>query len=253
MGDFQGQSVLVTGASRGIGKATAIAFARAGATVALHYRQDRAAAIALQETLTGQGHCCVQADVADPVAVEAMVAAAIAHLGKIDILVNNAGIYQEHPLDQTNYQDWQTIWQRTLNVNLLGAVNIAYWVAQSMIGRRSGRIINVTSRGAFRGEPTATAYGASKAGLNAFSQSLAQHLAPYGIGVTAIAPGWVATDMSQTLLDSPAGEAIRQQSPLNRVATPAEIAQTILFLAAAESEFLTGAIVDVNGASYLRS
>jgi 3-oxoacyl-[acyl-carrier protein] reductase len=252
MFDFQEKSVLVTGASRGIGRATAIAFAQAGAKVAIHYSQDRAAAVAVQEMLVGEGHCLVQADVADPVAVEKMVMGAIAHLGKIDILVNNAGIFQEHPLDQTDYQDWQEIWQRTLNVNLLGAVNTSYCVAKSMMERRQGRIINVTSRGAFRGEPNATAYGASKAGLNAFSQSLALHLAPYNIAVTAIAPGWVATDMAQALLDSPAGESVRQQSPLNRVARPEEIAHTILFLAAGESEFLTGGIVDMNGASYLR-
>jgi 3-oxoacyl-[acyl-carrier protein] reductase len=252
MFDFQGKSVLVTGASRGIGRATAIAFAQAGATVALHYNQDQTAAVATKAMLVGERHCLVQADVADPLAVEKMVAEAIADLGKIDILVNNAGIYQEHPLAQTRYQDWQQIWQRTLNVNLLGAVNTAYCVAQSMIERQQGRIINVTSRGAFRGEPNATAYGASKAGLNAFSQSLAQHLAPYHIAVTAIAPGWVATDMAQPTLESSTGDAIRQQSPLNRVASPAEIAHTILFLAAAESEFLTGAIVDMNGASYLR-
>ncbi len=110
----------------------------------------------------------------------------------------------------------------------------------------------MTSRGAFRGEPRATAYAASKAGLNAFSQSLALHLAPHNIFVTAVAPGWVATDMSQAMLEGPAGEAIRQQSPLNRVANPEEIAHTILFLASEGTEMLTGAILDVNGASYLR-
>ena len=245
MFNFQGKAVLVTGASRGIGKATAIAFAQAGARVAVHYSQDQAAAAAVQESLSGTGHCVVQADIADAVAVERMVGEAIAHLGKIDILVNNAGIYKEHPLDKTDYQSWQQIWQQTLNVNLLGAVNVSYCVSQSMMERREGRIINVTSRGAFRGEPNGPAYGASKAGLNAFSQSLAQHLAPYNITVTAVAPGWVATDMARPILESPAGNAIRQQSPLHRVARPEEIAHTILFLAAAESEFLTGAIVDV--------
>ncbi len=134
----------------------------------------------------------------------------------------------------------------------MGAVNVSYCVARHMMERQSGRIINVTSRGAFRGEPTATAYGASKAGLNSFSQSLAQHLAPYNISVTAVAPGWVETDMARAALDSPAGEAIRQQSPLNRVARPEEVAHTILFLASEQAEFLTGSIVDVNGASYLR-
>jgi NAD(P)-dependent dehydrogenase (short-subunit alcohol dehydrogenase family) len=122
-----------------------------------------------------------------------------------------------------------------------------------MIERRQGRIINISSRGAFRGEPTATAYAASKAGLNAFSQSLAQHLAPYNIAVMAVAPGWVETDMSRKVLDSPAGDLIRHQSPLNRVARPEEIAHTVLFLASESAAFLTGAIVDVNGASYLRS
>jgi 3-oxoacyl-[acyl-carrier protein] reductase len=252
MFDFQGKTVLVTGASRGIGKATAIAFAQAGACVAVHYSQDQAAAEAVRDFLPGSGHCVVQANIADAIAVERMVGEAIAHLGKIDVLVNNAGIYREHPLDKTSYQDWQRIWEQTLNVNLLGAVNIAYCVAQTMMEQKTGRIINVTSRGAFRGEPNSPAYGASKAALNAFSQSLAQHLAPYNIAVTAVAPGWVDTDMARPSLESPAGDGIRQQSPLHRVARPEEIAHTILFLAAAESEFLTGGIVDVNGASYLR-
>jgi 3-oxoacyl-[acyl-carrier protein] reductase len=251
--NFEGKTVLITGASRGIGRATAIAFAQAGATVAIHYHQQQSTAEQVKATLPGVGHVLVQADLADPMAIERLVKEAIADLGQIDILVNNAGIYEEHPLDQTSYADWQRIWQQTLAVNLLGAVNLTHGVAQHMIGRRSGRIVNVTSRGAFRGEPTATAYGASKAGLNAFSQSLAQHLAPYNIVVTAVAPGWVETEMSQEALESPRGEAIRQQSPLNRVARPAEVAQTILFLASEGTDFLTGSIVDVNGASYLRS
>jgi 3-oxoacyl-[acyl-carrier protein] reductase len=250
--DFQGKTVLVTGASRGIGKATAIAFAHAGAQVALHYHHNQAAAETVKAALRGTGHCIVQADIGNADEVERMVAEAIAHLGRIDVLVNNAGIYQEHPLDQVQYSDWRQVWEKMLNVNLLGAVNAAYCVAQSMIKQRSGRIINVTSRGAFRGEPNGPAYGASKAALNSFSQSLAQHLAPYRIAVTAVAPGWVATDMARSSLESSAGDAIRQQSPMQRVARPEEIAHTILFLATAESEFLTGGIVDVNGASYLR-
>jgi NAD(P)-dependent dehydrogenase (short-subunit alcohol dehydrogenase family) len=250
--NFPGKTVLVTGASRGIGKAIATAFAQAGATVAVHYHQQQQVAEEVRESLAGKGHILVQADLADASAVEQMVQQAIAQLGKIDVLVNNAGIYQEHPLNQTSYQDWQTAWQQTIGVNLIGAVNVSYCVARHMIERRSGRIINVTSRGAFRGEPTATAYAASKAGLNAFSQSLAQHLAPHNIFVTAVAPGWVATDMTRAILESPAGEAIRQQSPLNRVASPEDVAHTVLFLASEGAEYLTGTIVDVNGASYLR-
>lgn len=251
--NFAEKVVLVTGASRGIGQATAAAFAQAGARVAVHFNQNREAAEQVGANLPGSGHIVVQANIADPVAVERMVAHAIASLGHIDVLVNNAGVYQEHPLDRTSYQDWQSAWQQTLSINLLGAVNVAYCVARHMIERQGGHIINVTSRGAFRGEPRATAYGASKAGLNSFSQSLAQHLAPYNIFVTAVAPGWVETDMARAVLESPAGDAIRQQSPLNRVARPEEVAHTILFLASESAEFLTGSIVDVNGASYLRS
>ncbi|MEA5569799.1 SDR family oxidoreductase [Calothrix sp. UHCC 0171] len=245
--------MLVTGASRGIGKAIASAFASANARVAIHYHQQRQLAESFRDSLASNRHIVVGADLTNAVAIAEMVDYIIAEFGQIDILVNNAGIYVEHPLSSTSYADWQAIWQCSLNTNLLGAVNLAYCVAQYMIQRQSGRIINITSRGAFRGEPTATAYGASKAALNSFSQSLAQHLAPHNICVTAVAPGYVETDMTSELLASAAGDTIRQQSPLNRVAKPEEIAQTVLFLASPGSEFLTGSIVDVNGASYLRS
>jgi NAD(P)-dependent dehydrogenase (short-subunit alcohol dehydrogenase family) len=251
--DFKDKSVLITGASGGIGRATAIAFAEAGAQVAIHYRQQRRAAEELRGALAGTGHIIVQADVADPLAVEQMVTETITRFHQIDILVNNAGIFYDHPLDEVSYQEWQAAWQEIINTNLIGAANVCYCVARHMITRRAGRIINVTSRGAFRGEPAANAYGASKAGLNALSQSLAQRLAPYHIYVTAVAPGFVETDMAREVLNSPEGEAIRRQSPLNRVAYPAEVAHTILFLASQGAEFITGGIVDINGASYLRS
>ncbi|MCB9099843.1 MAG: SDR family oxidoreductase [Anaerolineales bacterium] len=251
--DFTGKRILITGASRGIGQVTARAFAQAGGRVALHYHQNQAAAEQLRTMLPGVDHLVVQANIADPQAVARMVEQTIAVFGQIDILVNNAGIYYDHPLDETPYPDWLQAWQEIINVNLIGAANVAYCVARHMIERRAGRIVNVTSRGAFRGEPTATAYGASKAGLNSFSQSLAKHLAPYNIYVTAVAPGFVETDMARELLDSPLGESIRQQSPFNRVAKPEEVAYAILFLASEGAEFVTGGIIDVNGASYLRS
>jgi 3-oxoacyl-[acyl-carrier protein] reductase len=121
-----------------------------------------------------------------------------------------------------------------------------------MIERRSGRIISIGSRGAYRGEPLAPAYGASKAGLHALSQSLAKYLGQYGILVTAVAPGFVETDMTHKILAGPQGNEIRNQSPLGRVATPEEVAHTVLFLAAPGSEWLTGGVIDLNGASYLR-
>lgn len=252
--NFSEKNVLITGASRGIGQAAATAFAAAGARVAIHYNRQNAAAEAVRQSLPGSGHIIVQADMANPAAIAAMVDQVIAQMGHIDILVNNAGTFEDHPLAEVSYEEWQSAWQNTIGVNLIGAANAAYCVARHMIERgQGGRIVNVSSRGAFRGEPRANAYGASKAGLNAFSQSLAQHLAPYNIFVTAVAPGFVETDMARELLDSPEGDAIRRQSPLNRVARPEEVAHTILFLASAGAEFLTGAIVDVNGASYLRT
>lgn len=253
MVNFEGKTVLVTGGSRGIGQAIVQAFAEAGARVAIHYHQQKEGAKRVRGMLPGKGHCIVQADLANSIAVAQMINFATTVLGQIDILINNAGIYQEHPLDQTDYESWLHIWKQTVDVNLFGAVNVSYCVAKQMMERREGRIINISSRGAFRGEPTASAYAASKAGLNAFSQSLAQHLAPYNVAVMVVAPGWVETDMSRKILESPAGNAIRQQSPLSRVAQPEEIAQTVLFLASESTTFLTGAIVDVNGASYLRS
>lgn len=246
---FQGKCVLITGASRGIGRATALAFARAGAQVAVHYHQQQEKAQAVIDSLPGQGHLLAQANLAEARAVEQMVNTALAGFGRIDVLVNNAAANQPHPLDNTDYHAWQVAWQQVINTNLIGAANVSYCVARHMIERRSGRIVNVSSRGAFRGEPNNPAYGASKAGLNALSQSLAVHLAPHNIFVTAVAPGFVETERVREIIQK---TGARQQSPLGRVAKPEEVARAILFLASAGAEFLTGSIVDINGASYLR-
>ncbi|MCB9452147.1 MAG: glucose 1-dehydrogenase [Anaerolineaceae bacterium] len=250
---FTGKTVLITGGSRGIGRACAVQFAAQGARVAVHYHTNRGSGEETLRLMTGEGHLLVQADVAEAKAVQAMVAAVVEQFGRLDVLVNNAGIYEEHPVAEVNFDSWQASWRRILDTNLVGAANAAYCAAQHMIQQGGGHIVNVSSRGAFRGEPEAPAYGASKAGMNAMSQSLAKALAPHQISVTAVAPGWVETDMAVDYLNSPAGDAIRGQSPMGRVATPEEVAHTVAFLASAKSLFLTGAIVDVNGASYLRS
>jgi 3-oxoacyl-[acyl-carrier protein] reductase len=244
---------LVTGASRGIGKAIALLLAESGAKVAVHYHQNRAAAEETLALLAGDGHGMYQANQADAAQAGALVGRVIEDMGRIDILVNNAGIFEEHAIAEVSFEEWQEAWQNILQVNLLGPANLSYWVAQHMIEKGGGRIVNVSSRGAFRGEPRAPAYGASKAALNAMSQSLAQALAPFGIFVCVVAPGFVETDMASSTLAGPEGEAIRSQSPLNRVARPEEVARTVVFLASEGTEFLTGCIVDVNGASYLRS
>jgi 3-oxoacyl-[acyl-carrier protein] reductase len=247
------RAILITGASRGIGRATAEAFAARGDRVAIHHRDSTALAAEVLAGLPGTGHAVVQADLADPEAVRAMVDGAADRLGGIDVLVNNAGIYHSHPITEVSYEQWQAAWQATLGVNLIGAANVTWCAVRHMMAAGGGRIVNVSSRGAFRGEPGQPAYGASKAGLNAFGQSLARALGPHGIAVTTVAPGFVDTDMAAGRLSGRSGEQIRAQSPFGRVASPGEIAAAVLYLASPEAEWASGTIVDLNGASYLRS
>ena len=246
----------MTGGSRGIGAAIALAFAAAGDRVAVHYRDAAAAAEAVLAGLPGGGHVAVRADLADAEAVRAMVDEAAGGLGGLDVLVNNAGVYLAHPVTGTSYQEWQDAWRATLGVNLIGAANATWCAVRHMTARgRSGpggRIVNVGSRGAFRGEPAHPAYGASKAGLHAFGQSLAVALAPHGITVASVAPGYVATDMTAAELGTPAGDLIRAQSPFSRVARPEEIAAAVVYLASPGAAWASGAVLDLNGASYLR-
>jgi len=250
---FENKAVLVTGGTRGIGRAVSAAFAGSGARVAMVYRSREADAKQTLAALPGEGHVILQGDLADPEAVQRLVAEAVDQLGGLDILVNNAGIGIYHPIDSTDYADWQVAWQRTLAVNLLGPANVCYCAAQHMIEKGDGRIVNISSRGAFRGEPIKPAYGASKAAINSLTQSLAIALAPHNIAVSAVAPGFVDTELAADRLASPEGEEIRAQSPFNRVAKPEEVAHAVLFLASEGAGFSSGTIIDVNGASYLRS
>ena len=251
--DFSGQVVMVTGASRGIGREIAHRFADSGARVVVHFHKSSQAAEQTLTNLSGNSHMMISADLADADAVGNMAETALEEMGKIDVLVNNAGVYEFHPVAGTAFEEWQRSWEKTLFTNLLGPAHLSFHVVRHMMKSGGGKIINITSRGAFRGEPDAPAYGASKAGLNAFSQSMAQALAPHNIFVYAIAPGFVETDMAASVLSGPEGDAIRGQSPLNRVARPEEVAGVVLFLADEGTDYLTGSIIDVNGASYLRS
>ena len=203
-------------------------------------------------SLPGEGHVIVGADLADPAALREMVDAAAAGLDGIDVLVNNAGIFEPHSITETTYEEWQRGWQQTLGVNLTGAANVTWCAVQHMVRGGGGHIVNVASRGAFRGEPKAPAYGASKAGLIAFGQSLARALGPHGIAVTSVAPGFTETDMSAEELVGEKGEARRAESPLGRVATPEEVAAAVVYLASSDAVMASGSVLDVNGASYLR-
>ena len=251
--DFTNKTVLVTGGSRGIGKAIAFAFAKKGARVAVLFRSDQVSADKTLAELEGNTHLAIKADVADADQVKKALDAVIESFGRLDIVVNNAGIGIYHPLPTTNYEDWQQAWKQTIDANLIGPANICFCAAKHMIDQGGGRIVNITSRGAFRGEPTKAAYGASKAGLNSLSQSLAVALGGYKIFVGAVAPGFVNTELTADRLNGPEGEQIKAQSPFNRVAEPEEVAHAVLFLASEGAEFSTGTIIDVNGASYLRS
>jgi len=253
--NVSGRAVLVTGAARGIGWAIARRFAAAGDRVAiLDNKVSGGVAEELVAGLDGSGHAVVEADLLDGDAVLAAVDSAAGQLGGLDVLVNNAGIFIAHPITDVDYSAWQEYWRSTLGVNLVGAANVTWCVVRHMKEQgRGGRIVNVSSRGAFRGEPEVPAYGASKAGLNSLTHSLAIALAPYRIAVSAVAPGFVATDMTTDWLIPPGGDEIRAQSPFGRVAEPDEIAAGVFYLASAQAEWASGTILDLNGASYLRS
>ncbi len=251
---FKNKIVLVTGAGRGIGRASALAFAKEGARVAIHYNTSEEAAqkTVLDMERYGGPHMLLPGNIAIADEIPKMMDRVVEHFGRLDILVNNAAVILPHDINKVSYTDWQKAWDSTLKVNLIGTANMTFCAAQQMMKQGGGRIINVSSRGAFRGEPTQPAYGASKAGLNAMAQSLAQALAPHQIYIATVAPGYVETDRVAHLLTGTNGEAIRAQSPTGRVAKPEEVANAILNLAREGMEFTTGCILDVNGASYLR-
>jgi len=260
------KTALVTGASRGIGRAIARSLAVRGVKLALHYHTNADAAEETRAQLDGQGHILCVADLTDAAATARLWRGVADAFGRIDILVNNAGLFLDHPPLSTEFDEWNATWLHTLAANLHGPANLSLLAAQAMAaqppdqgGLRGsgmwgrGRIVNISSRGAFRGEPDAPAYGASKAGLNSLSQSLAKALAPRGVYVYCLAPGFVETDMAAILLDGPAGPDILAQHPLGRVSTPDEVALTAAFCALDAPAAMTGCIIDVNGASYLRT
>lgn len=251
--DFKNKKVLITGASRGIGKATAIAFAEKGANVGLNFRSNVEEAEKTLAELPGAGHKLFQKDISEKENCQALINEFVETYGRLDVLVNNAGISIFHEIDKVDFDHWANAWEKVFQTNLFAAANMSYWAAQIMINTGGGRIVNVSSRGAFRGEPTKPAYGASKAAMNSMSQSLAKKLAPHNIYIGVVAPGFTETEMAAATLTPVERENLLRESPFQRMAQPKEVAHAILFLASEGAEYSSGTIIDVNGASYLRS
>ena len=250
--DYSGKKVLITGGSRGIGKATAMAFAAKGATVGINYKSNKEAAQKTLAELPGDGHQLFACDISQTEAPEQLVSDFISRFEKLDILVNNAGISIFHNVEDS-FDHWNQAWQELMQMNVITAANLTYWAAQAMKSYGGGKIVNVSSRGAFRGEPAKPAYAASKAALNAMSQSMAKALAKDNIYCYVVAPGFTETDMASKTLTEVERKALLAESPFGRMAQPEEVANGILALVNDGMEYASGAILDINGASYLRS
>jgi len=249
--DLSAKRILLTGGSQGIGAAAVRALHAAGAQVMFTYRKRDDLAHALCAEL-GAGVSARYADLADPESLPDLVHACVSSLGGIDVLVNNAGIFAENPFGGDDLAAWRRGWQRTFAVNLFAAADLA-WLAMREMRRAKtrGTIVNVASRAAHRGELNFADYGASKAALINLTKSIARSCARDGITAFAVAPGFIATEMSAEALETD-GAAIAAEIPSGRIGTPADVGGVIAFLASPLATYATGTTIDVNGASYVR-
>jgi 3-oxoacyl-[acyl-carrier protein] reductase len=242
---------IVTGASRGIGAATAILFAKAGiSAVVINYNRDREAAqrVAAECQSFGAEAFPIRADVSRVAAVDRMIEKTFAGFGGLDILVANAGIWKEAPIERMT----ETEWDETIEINLKSIYACCHSAARVMIPKHRGTLILVSSTAGQRGEPFHSHYAASKGAIISMTKSLAAELGARGITVNCLAPGWVATDMTSDALNDPKERRkIRELIPLGRVATPEEIAGPILFLASDLASHVNGEVLNVNGGSVL--
>ena len=247
------KTALVTGASRGIGRAIAGQLATDGFRVAVHYNANQAAAEAALRELTGDGHLIVSADLSDPESAETLARDVLAGLGgRVDVLVHTAGIYEPTPLlESRGLRKWREAMRRQMQVNFWAGADLAYLLAPAMVEAEWGRIIQIASRAGHRGEAGHAGYAASKAAQINLIKSLAMELGTTGIGCFGIAPGWTETDMAAEALAA-RGDQIRAEIPLGRVASPGDIAALVGFLVTDAAGYLSGNTIDVNGASYLR-
>lgn len=247
------KTALITGASRGIGRALALRFAAEGCDVAVNYvieagrdNAAEAAAVVAEIKALGRRALAVEASVTDPAAVQAMVVRVVQEFGKLDILVNNAGITRDRTMRKLSLEDWQAV----LDVNLTGAFNCARAVLDPMLTQGSGRIISLASVVGLMGNFGQANYAASKAGIIALSKSLAREVARKGITVNCLAPGFIDTEMTQAIPQDVIPQ-ILAQIPLGTMGAPEDVANAALFLASDEARYITGHVLSVNGGIYM--
>ena len=240
----EGRVALVTGASRGIGRATALRLSRDGFTVVINYNGSEEAALKVKEEIENNGGkaLCIKCDVSDPVSCEAMFKELSEGIGAPDVLVNNAGITKDGLLVSMSEEDFS----RVVDINLKGAFHCMKLAAKYMMKKRYGRIINISSVSGILGNAGQANYSASKAGIIGLTKSAARELASRGITVNAVAPGFVTSDMTDALSEK-VKEAVTQQIPKKRFGEPSEIAHAVSFLAEEESGYITGQVLCVDG------
>lgn len=238
------KTALVTGASRGIGRAAALELAKAGAKVAVNFAGNRTAAeevVSMIEATGGQA-MLVQADVGNAADVEAMIKAVVERFGRIDILVNNAGITRDNLIMRMKEEDWDAV----IHTNLKGIFNCTKVVTKLMMKQRYGRIVNMTSVVGVMGNAGQSNYAAAKAGVIGFTKSMAKELASRNITVNAVAPGYISTDMTADLPDQAKAD-LQSQIPLQRLGNPADVASAVLFLVSPGADYITGQTLHVDG------
>lgn len=249
--DLSGMHILVTGASGGIGESIARRLAESGATVAVHYNRNAEHALKLANEL-GRGACAFQADLSVPDDCFRLFVDVLAAFDTLDVLVNNAGMIMNTPLD-TPAEDWLDNWNATLMVNLTAAGILARAAVIHFLSRSGGRIINIASRAAFRGDtPEYLAYAAAKGGMVSMSRSIARAFGKQGVKSFVVAPGFVRTAINRPFIEQYGEEFLVKDLSLDRLTEPDDVAPTVLFLASGLMDHATGCTIDINAASYVR-
>ncbi len=241
---------LLTGGSRGIGASAVRALHRDGVEVAFTYSSNAESATQLANEL-GDRAFALRCDLADYDALPPVLNACVERYGRIDVLVNNGAIFEDNPFFDNDYASWRRGWERTFSINLFGGVHLTYLALQRMRAQGSGKIVNVASRSAHRGELNVADYGASKAALVNFTKSIARSCGRYGIKAIAIAPGFIETDMAAPDLSTRRAE-LEAEVPLGYIGSADEVGEIIAFFASSKGDYASGATIDLNGGSYVR-